>query len=146
MLPAFFAEQLERDYHVNQRWATCLEEQEDELTDEIRLLVSKLINSHHIWNCRLVGQQPESEPHDLMPLAHWMQLIRSNFLETQRFLTNFSDEEKIRYHDSEGVQLEDLPANMLFALLQTNHFYRAQLEWVCQLSGLTIPSAELFRL
>ena len=146
MLPAFFAEQLERDYAVNKRWLQFLEEHEDELTGEMQLLVSQLINAHHIWNCRLLGELPESELNDVMPTHHWEQLIRSNMLETQRFLDNFSDEEKISYHDSEGVQLEELAANMLFALLQNNHFYRAQLEFVCRKAGLSVPAADLFRL
>lgn len=146
MLPAFFAEQLERDYAVNKRWVVYLEDHADELTQDIQLLFSQLINAHHIWNCRLLGTHPESELNDLLPHHHWEQLLRANFQETQHFLNSFSDEEKIRYHDSEGVQLEELAANMLFALLQNNHFYRAQLEWVCRQSGLLTPPAELFRL
>lgn len=146
MFPAFFGELVERDYAVNKRWVVYLEEHADSLTAEMKSLFSRLINAHHIWNCRLVGSQPESELNDVLPYHHWERLIRANFQETQHFLDTFSDEEKIRYHDSEGVQLEELAANMLFALLQNNHFYRAQLEWICRQEGMATPVAELFRL
>lgn len=146
MLPAFFAEQLEKDVVINERWVQLLEDHEDDLTAEIRLLVSQLINAQHIWNCRLQGAIPESDLNDLMPVHHWKQLIRANYHDTKRFLDDHSAEEKIRYHDSEGVQLEELPANMLFALLQNNQFFRAQLEYVCLSQHFPVPASELFRL
>jgi hypothetical protein len=145
MFQAFFSDKLQRDLAFNLQLADFLETKEDELTDEIRLAASKIINSHHIWNCRLRKLVPESELTDMMPQLHWKQLLQANSRETIVYLDDFSSEEKIRFHDSEGVQLEQLSVDLLFQLLQDNSFYRGQLAllisktgWDFQMSLLSI--------
>lgn len=135
MFQAFFSDKLQRDLAFNLQWADFLEAKEDELTDEIRLAASKIINSHHIWNCRLRKENPESELTDVMPQLHWKQLLQANSRETIVYLDDFSSEEKIRFHDSEGVQLEQLSVDLLFQLLQDNSFYRGQLALLCAKEG-----------
>ena len=127
MFHTFFSDKLQRDLAFNLQWADFLETKEDELTDEIRLVASKIINSHHIWNCRLRKLVPESDLTDVMPQLHWKQLLQANSRETILYLDDFSSEEKIRFHDSEGVQLEQLSIDLLFQLVQDNAFYRGQL-------------------
>ncbi|MES2554944.1 MAG: hypothetical protein V4604_02275 [Bacteroidota bacterium] len=131
MFQAFFTDKLQRDLAFNLQWADFLETKEDELTDDIRLAASKIINSHHIWNCRLRALAPESDLTDVMPQLHWKQLLQANSRETILYLDDFSSEEKIRFHDSEGVQLEQLSVDLLFQLLQDNAFYRGQLALLC---------------
>ncbi|MDH4472217.1 MAG: hypothetical protein QE487_06390 [Fluviicola sp.] len=145
MFQAFYTDILQRDLAFNLQWADFLETKEDELTDEIRLTASKIINSHHIWNCRLRKLVPESDLTDVMPQLHWKQLLQANSRDTITYLDDFSFEEKIRFHDSEGVQLEQLSVDLLFQLLQDNAFYRGQLAlliskigWDFQISLLSI--------
>lgn len=140
MFQVFFVEKLQRDLSLNLQWADFLETKEDELNDEIRSAASKIINSHHIWNCRLRKLVPESDLHDLMPQIHWKQLLRANSRETMLFLDDFSSEEKIRFHDSEGVQLEQLSVDLMFQLLQDNSFYRGQLALLCEKQGWNFVS------
>jgi hypothetical protein len=135
MFHSFFADKLQRDLALNLQWADFLETKEDELTDEIRLAASKIINSHHIWNCRLRKSEQESDLTDVMPPLHWKQLLQANSRETLMYLDDFSSEEKIRFHDSEGVQLEQLSVDLLFQLLQDNSFYRGQLVLLCSKQG-----------
>jgi hypothetical protein len=140
MFQAFFSDKLQRDLAFNLQWADFLENNEDELTDEIRLAASKIINSHHIWNCRLRKLVPESDLTDVMPQFHWKQLLQANFRETIMYLDDLSSEEKIRFHDSEGVQLEQLSVDLLFQLLQDNAFYRGQLALLCDHKGWNFVS------
>lgn len=135
MFREFFAEKCERDGLINRRWITFLEEKEDQLTPEIRKTFSRLLNSHHIWNCRLKQIIPESDINDVLPVIHWQQLQLANTRDTLTYLDDFSAEEKLLYHDSEGVQLEQLAVNILFQLLQDNQFYRGQLALLCTQQG-----------
>ncbi|ASS48763.1 MAG: hypothetical protein A3D31_06530 [Candidatus Fluviicola riflensis] len=135
MFQAFFIHKLQRDLALNLQWVDFLETKEDELTDEIRLAASKIINSHHIWNCRLRKLIAESDLMDVMPQLHWKQLLQANSRETIVYLDDFSSEEKIRFHDSEGVQLEQLSVDLLFQLLQDNSFHRGQLVLLCEKQG-----------
>jgi hypothetical protein len=139
MFRDFFEDKFGRDLSQNVRWFDLLENSEEELTPEIRKTASKIINAHHIWNCRLKQVIPESGLTDIMPVVYWRQLTQANCRETIAFLDDFSAGEKIRYHDSEGVQLEQLTVDILFATLQGSAFYRGQLAILCEQRGIRLP-------
>jgi uncharacterized damage-inducible protein DinB len=135
MFQEFFTGKFQRDLALTGQWVRFLEEKEDELTPEIRQTVSKILNGHHIWNCRLKQALPESDLDDVLPLPHWQQLLQANFRETIVYLDDLSAEEKIRFHDSEGVRMEQLSVDILFQLLLDNQFYRGQLALLCRQAG-----------
>lgn len=145
MFQDFFRDKFQRDAAQTTQWIQLLEEKEDEITPEMRLVVSKILNGHHIWNARLRQVIPESELSDLLPFIYWKQLLEANLRETNAFLDDFSSTEKVRYHDSEGVQLERLTIDLLFQLVQDNQFYRGQLTLLAQQLGWSIRDFNLFR-
>ena len=142
MLREFFEEKCRRDHALNECWIHLLEKWEHQLTDELRLAFSRILNAHHIWNSRLQQQLPESEMTDLMPLSHWRKLQELNFRETLNYLEDVVFDSKVHYHDSEGVRLEQTTVDMLFQLLQENQFYRGQLALLFRQAALeAIPPA-----
>ena len=142
----FWYEQFRRDRALQLQWISLLEEQSDHLTDEMKAVFSRILNSHHIWNTRLRQSEPESELSDVLPLFHWKQLQEANSRETLAYLDDFSDEAKVLYHDSEGVSLERLSVDILFQLLQDNAFYRGQLCLLCRETGLKTADGFLISL
>lgn len=144
MFEDFFRDKFQRDAAQTTLWIQLLEEKEDELTAEMRLTVSKILNGHHIWNARLRQVVPESELTDVLPLIHWKQLLEANLRETNTFLDDFSSAEKVRYHDSEGVQLERFTVDLLFQLLQDNQFYRGQLTLLAQQLDWSVRDFNLY--
>lgn len=146
MSQEFWFEQFRRDRALQLQWIALLEEQADSLTDKIKAVFSRLLNSHHIWNTRLRQSAPESDLNDVLPLFHWKQLQEANSRETLAYLDDFSTEAKVRYHDSEGVPLERLSAEILFQLLQDNAFYRGQLDLLCRETGLKTADGFLINL
>lgn len=136
MSQEFWAEQFHRDRALQVQWIALLDEQSDHLTDDVKAVFSRILNSHHIWNTRLRQSVPESDLNDVLPLFHWKQLQEANTRETLAYLDDFSAEAKVRYHDSEGVPLERLSTEILFQLLQDNAFYRGQLDLLCREAGL----------
>lgn len=145
MSQEFWIEQFRRDRAVQLQWIALLEEQSDSLTDEMKAVFSRILNSHHIWNTRLRQSEPESELNDVLPLLHWKQLQEANSRETLAYLDDFSAEAKVSYHDSEGVPLERLSADILFQLLQDSAFYRGQLDLLCRNAGLRTMDGLLVR-
>lgn len=145
MWHAFFRDKLIRDAALTSRWIDFIAEQDD-LTSEWNRILSAILNSHHIWNCRITDQISESEIGDLMQELHWKQLLQANLRETLSYLDDFSSEAKISYHDSEGVALEQLTTDLLFQLLQDNQFYRGQLALLARQNGLPLPDSPLILL
>lgn len=141
----FFRDKLERDAALTGRWIDFITSRDD-LPSGWNRILSAILNSHHIWNCRLTGKISESEIRDLMPELHWKQLLQANLRETLSYLDDFSSEAKISYHDSEGIVLEQLTTDLLFQLLQDNQFYRGQLALLADQNGLPLPDSPLILL
>jgi hypothetical protein len=140
MFQEFFAGKFERDRDLTSYFIRFLEEKEDDVIPEMRTALCKILNGHHIWNCRLRQIVPESELTDLLPISHWQKLLQANHRETIIYLDDFSAGEKILYHDSEGVNLEQLTIDILFQLLQDNAFYRGQLTLLFTQAGWSLPA------
>lgn len=143
MLRSFFSERFNTDHQINILWHRFLLEHEDELNDFIKKEFSHLINVHHIWLSRIMGNLPESHSWDVLPTRYWEQLIVDNHRKTQEFLVHMEWEERVQYHSEEGVPLDAINTNMLYHILQHSTHHRARLAVEVRAIGLTPPSTEM---
>lgn len=134
----FFRDKLERDAALTGKWITFVRERED-LSTEWNRAVSTILNSHHIWNCRLTGEVAESELTDLLPELHWEQLLHANLRETLMILEDNSSGNA----RSESTEWDPFTADVLFQLLTDNAFYRGQLALLNRQYGIDLPVDEL---
>jgi uncharacterized damage-inducible protein DinB len=102
--------------------------------------MSHLINAHHRWISRLENVEPESELNDKLPLHHWVKLAHDNFQRTVEFLENKELNEKILYHDSEGVPIEKEVVDILYHILNHSNYHRAQVSKELRSLDITSPS------
>lgn len=146
MLRSFFSDRFESDYRINLVWCRFLIEHEDELTDVIKKELSHLINAHHIWLARVMGNAAESNTWDILPTRYWEQLIVDNHRKTQEFLIHMDLEKHIQYHSEEGVPLDAINTIILYHILQHSTHHRARLAVETRSIGLTPPSTEMMAL
>ncbi|MFN5983919.1 MAG: hypothetical protein ACK476_14045 [Fluviicola sp.] len=86
--------------------------QNEELSNEIKLCVSKIINSRHITLSYIKGIQSESLVDDLLPEIYWERLENENFQEFDDFFDQFRMGNSI-FTDFEEVE------PILFASIQS---------------------------
>ena len=137
----FFAEKFEFDLHANLAWTEQFEAFEDTLSQYMIRSMSHMINVHHIWNSRLLQTPQESELWDVLPIAFMAEFHRENYQQTLNFMENYSLEEKINYHDSEGVAMEKQTLDILYHVLNHSNYHRAQLAKEARDLGLPVVSA-----
>jgi uncharacterized damage-inducible protein DinB len=141
---AFFKEKFEYDLHSNLGWLKFLEENECDLNPdnlkELSKWMSHIINVHHIWNSRLTQKKSESEDWDLLPLSYFERFLFENYNETIQILEQQVLDQKIDYHDSEGVPMEKETMDILYHLLNHSNYHRAQMAIKSKEWGFKIPS------
>lgn len=137
----FFLDKFEYDFFATKNWISCIETQEDEVSSFVIKSISHIINVHHIWNCRLLNKKSESELWDVLPVSYLLKLHQQNYLETIEYLEKYELEEKIKYHSSEGVQLEKNSVDILYHILNHSNYHRAQIVLDLKQSDLKFPKA-----
>ena len=141
---SFFKEKFEIDLQSNLAWVKFLEENEDALDfDQNQILkkwFSHIINVHHIWNARLEQKKSESEDWDLLPNFYFERLLFENFNQTMQIIEQQDLDQKVNYHDSEGVPMEKETLDVLFHMLNHSNYHRAQMALKGKEWGFKIPS------
>lgn len=131
----FLLGKFEIEHHAIQALIRCIEAQEDEVPQFCIKAICHIINSHHIWNCRLNSLQPESGEWDVFPLHYLEKLNLQNYRETCDFL------EKQDVNDQMNAlsKLPSTAADILFHLLQHAAYHRGQIISHLKAAGLKYP-------
>ena len=127
MIKEFFLNKIEYDLACNLTWIKSLEDHENHLDDYVVKSISHIINVHHIWNSRLLDQQPESELWDILPISYWKKLAEQNSRETIDYLEKYELGEKVNYHSSEGVKYSKKDIDILYHILNHSNYHRGQI-------------------
>lgn len=123
----FFLDKFEYDFFATKNWIQCIVDQEEHVSPYVTRSISHIINVHHIWNCRLLKKESESDLWDILPLSYLDRLHQSNFQETIDFLEKYELSEKIKYHSSEGIHIEKPVTDVLYHMLNHSNYHRAQI-------------------
>jgi hypothetical protein len=127
MFESFFHQLLLRNKAINEKWIQILEHQKDITNSEIKGL-SRILNSHHIWNCKLQNQQAESQINDILPLDFLKKLNTSNHLETIEIIENNEIENvDLYFFIQEYLADQAFYRGMFYEVCQQKHLFDAAL-------------------
>lgn len=141
MFQLFFSEKFEFDLYANLAWTKIFVEHEDALSPYLIRSMSHIVNVHHIWNSRLDQTVAESSDWDILPVDFMERLHQENYNQTIQFLEYGTLEQKVNYHDSEGVPMEKQTMDILYHVLSHSTYHRAQIAKEARDLGIPIASA-----
>lgn len=87
------------------------------------------------------SKKTESEDWDLLPLSYFERFLFENYNETIQILEHQALDQKINYHDSDGVPMEKETMDILYHLLNHSNYHRAQMAVKSKEWGFKIPSS-----
>lgn len=119
----FFQQRFSYLHQVNLAWIRHLTADEMDVSHDIKLLVSKLINDQHIRLAQFQGIDSESELLDIHAERYWEMLERANFKEWQQFIFSLA---------SENLSSDDVLFVQLFQVLNQHAQYLGQLKLLCE--------------
>lgn len=132
----FFQQRLSYLHQLNLSWIAHLKQNDRDIPWDIKLALSRLMNSQHIAVCGIMDLEIESELDDIQPEMYWESLERDNF---QQWMNVF-----MQY--SQGIQdnIEWLTP-LLFKALHENAQYIGQLKLLLVQHGMELFDETLIR-
>ncbi len=132
----FFKELFEYSHHYNQELIEIIQNNPENISDNALNLFSHILNAHHIWNNRLIGNIPkyrvwqEHGPHEMIFIEY------QNFEESLRILETLDLNETIDYRNTAGKQFNNGIRDILFHIINHSTYHRAQIATEFRTSGL----------
>lgn len=132
----FFQQRFSYLHQLNLSWIAHLKQNDRDIPWDIKLALSRLMNSQHIAVCGIMDLEIESELDDVQPEMYWESLERDNF---QQWMNVF-----MQY--SQGIQdnIEWLTP-LLFKALHENAQYIGQLKLLLVQHGMELFDETLIR-
>ncbi|MEW2920824.1 DinB family protein [Muricauda sp. ANG21] len=99
-----------------------------EISENCTRLFSHILNTHHIWNQRILGNSSEYSVWQEHPFAHWEDIHYDNQRSSFEIITNASDlHKRVEYENSEGRTFANELQDILFHVVNHSTHHRAQI-------------------
>lgn len=141
MIKDFFLDKFEYDFYSNKLWSNHLLRFDEKVSAFSIKSMSHIINVHHIWITRLTDKKAESGAWDQLPIDFFVKLNQNNYQETVSYLEHCEFNQKINYHDSEGVMLSKEMVDILYHILNHSNYHRAQIVLDLKNNGFPVPNS-----
>tara|TARA_R110002050_G_scaffold48356_3_gene112503 strand:- start:64879 stop:65325 length:447 start_codon:yes stop_codon:yes gene_type:complete len=124
----FFNQLLDYNFYCNKKLIDQFNMQEVNPTDKHILWFSHLLNAHHIWNARLVGEPEKFSVFQLHTISDFEDIHYENQRTSFEIITDISDfEKRINYENSKGQQFTNTIKDILFHIINHSTYHRGQI-------------------
>ncbi|WP_318312351.1 DinB family protein [Flagellimonas crocea] len=100
-------------------------------------LFSHILNAHHIWNQRILGEPTEFGVWDVHPLSQWEDIHYENQRTSFEIVSNSDTfEERVEYVNSQGNNFSNQLKDILFHIINHSTHHRGQIMVELRNSGI----------
>ena len=107
-----------------------------QLPPNCQKLFSHILNSHHIWNQRMLGEAELHGIWEIHPLEKWEELHYGNQRASFELITNTDNfQKRVEYTNSQGKTFYNDIQDILFHIINHSTHHRGQLMMELRASG-----------
>ncbi|MDX1331384.1 MAG: DinB family protein [Robiginitalea sp.] len=115
----------------------------EEPPQRTRELFSHILNAHHIWNARILGETPKLGVWELHELPAWQDLHYENQRNSFGIITNTATfDSRIVYENTEGRSFSNALQDILFHIVNHSTHHRGQITVDFRTHGLEPPQMD----
>src|SRR5690606_33344110 len=115
----------------------------EQLPDHCQRLFSHILNAHHIWNQRMLGEAAEHGIWELQPLEQWEALHYGNQRTSFEIITHTDNfQKRVEYTNSGGRTFSNEIKDMLFHIINHSTHHRGQLMVELRAAGNPAPTLD----
>lgn len=96
---------------------------DDRLVD----LLNHVLNAHHIWNHRILGQPERLGPFERSPKEHWVTLNNDNHIISNKLLSDHPFDQEYEYKNLKGKIFTNTLRDILFHVINHSTYHRGQI-------------------
>ena len=136
-MKAFFNEIFDYNFHCNK---TLIEEcsRLTVIPSRTKVLISHMLNAHHIWNSRMLGKASEYGAWQDHQITDWNNIHYENQRSSFEIISNADGfDKRIDYENAEGRLFTNTLKDMLFHIINHSTNHRGQIAVDYRNNGLT---------
>jgi len=135
-MKTFFTELFHYNNHFNQKIISVLQENPEKAPEKCITLLSHILNSHQIWNCRLQSEQRSYNAWEVHQIKDLKEIDRKNFEHSILILDKFELSQAIQYSNSKGQLFNNSVRDILFQVINHSTYHRGQIATEFRQTGL----------
>jgi len=106
------------------------------LPGDCQRLFSHILNAHHIWNQRMLGEPVEHAVWDVHPHGHWEELHYNNQRTSFEIMTNTDNfQKRVEYTTGQGRTHTNEIKDILFHIINHSTHHRGQVMMALRAQG-----------
>ncbi|WP_226389006.1 DinB family protein [Penaeicola halotolerans] len=135
-MKVFFKELFNYNKHVNLQLIDLLSQHEAELSENAKLLMSHILNAHHIWNHRMLNRSARFSVWQLHLVSDFHKIHETNLNMTLEIIDNLDLDNAITYSNSKGQVFQNTVQEVLFHIINHSTYHRGQIATSVKSSGI----------
>ena len=135
-MKVFFNQLFDYNFYCNKKLIdTC--NTIDLLPEKSIILLSHILNAHHIWNARIQRRKPEFDIWQLHEAKAWVDIHYENQRSSFEITSSTDDfEKRIDYENSQGRLFTNTVRDMLFHIINHSTNHRGQIAMDFRSNGI----------
>lgn len=110
---------------------------------EWQRLFGHILNAHHIWNQRMLGEEPQYGLWEVHPHELWEDIHYNNQRTSFEIMTNTVDfHKRVEYVNSQGRTYSNMIRDILFQIINHSAHHRGQLLMAMRAQGTVPPQLD----
>jgi|SRR5690606_5110396 len=132
---------LEYNDFANRPFIEALVNADAEIEREV-LLMSRILNAHHIWNSRVKGVEPKYKVWQVQNVNELMSIHNENQKTTKEILDSEDMNREITYNNSQGNGYTNTVEDMMMQALNHGTYHRGQIAQLLRAKGIDPPGSD----
>jgi uncharacterized damage-inducible protein DinB len=124
------------NHHCNEKLIDAFRHSGSQLSDKSQLLFSHILNAHHIWNSRILKEEPLLMPWDSLKLGKFDEVNEQNSKRTLEIISTVDLSTPISYRNTKGEEFTNTVMDILFHVFNHSNYHRGQIAMDMKSSGL----------
>ena len=109
----------------------------EKVPEKSNALFNHILNAHHIWNSRIIGNMPHYQVWDSHEVSAWEEIHYENQRNSFEIITNAGSlDKRINYENSKGGTYSSNLQDILFHIINHSTHHRAQIAMDFRVNGL----------
>jgi len=110
--------------------------------ERVGVILSHILNAHHIWNARVGGASPAGDPREARPAESWTGTNAENSRRSLELVESEDTERVVEYRDTRGNSHHNRVRDIFLHVVNHSSYHRGQLALLLGQEQIVPPATD----